>query len=244
MNPGASYSKKIKVQIFECDLAGRLRLSYLMRHIQQLGEDQLEALGIGYQKTLQEHSMVFLLTRIVLEVERMPTVYEELTFTTRPLEPVKAQFFRETAVSDAEGNRLVTAWSAWLLFDPSARRVLRPGKFPYPLDCGPAPDQQRFELALPEGSPAGRHTVGFSQVDINRHLTNSAYSDIIYDCLPWQMAEEGRLASVSIHFQSEAKPGEEIALFTHIEDGNSCTVYGTVEQSPCFGARLTFHTAG
>lgn len=239
MGSGASYSKQIKVQLSECDVRQRLRLSCLMRQMQQLGEDQLEQLGIGYRKTLEEHSMVFLLARIALQIERMPIGGEIITLTTRPLEAVKAQFFRETVVRDEAGNLLLTAWSAWLLFDPATRRVLRPSRFPYALDCGPAPNQTLFELNPPEGSPAGERVVRFSDVDVNRHLTNSVYSDIAYDCLPWQVAEERELAGVCIHFQSEARPEETIALFT-AQEGNAHYIYGTIEERACFSACLTF----
>ncbi len=240
MNPGAFYSKRIQVQIYECDLALRLRLSYLMRHIQQVSEDQLEAMGAGYQKVLKQHSMVFLLTRIALQIQRMPQAGEQLTLSTRPLESIKAQLFRETVVRDEQGSRLLTAWSAWLLFDPAARRVLRPNRVPYTLNCGPAPDLSVFELPALEGSPAGERVVRFSDVDVNRHLTNSVYGDIAYDCLPWQVAAEGKLATVCFHFQSEAKPGENLALFAAQQNDFDYTVYGTLEQRPCFAARLTF----
>ena len=239
MGSGACYSKQIKVQLSECDLKGRLRLSCLMRQMQQVGEDQLEQLGIGYRKTLEEHSMVFLLARIALQIERMPRGGETITLTTRPLEAVKAQFFRETVVRDAEGNLLLTAWSAWLLFDPATRRVLRPSRFPYALDCGPAPDQGVFDFQPPQGIPVGKRVVRFSDVDVNRHLTNSVYSDIAYDCLPWQVAEEGELAGVCIHFQSEARPGETIDLFT-VQEGNTHYIYGTIEGRACFSTCLTF----
>ena len=60
-------------------------------------------------------------------------------------------------------------------------------------------------------SEVGRHVVLYHEIDVNRHLNNTRYMDLLVDFLPER--ESHWVTGFSLHFLSEAPLGEELTVF-------------------------------
>lgn len=136
LNPEGTYAITHRVELAECDPKDRMRLSWIMRLQQEAGEKQLLELGIGHQK-LWEEGMVFLLSKMAVQILQTPRYLQEIVVETCPL-PVKgAAFQRETVMTDrTTGQKLVQIYTSWMMVNTNDWKILRPAAFPYPLIRG------------------------------------------------------------------------------------------------------------
>ena len=81
-HPEGTFTLARHVDFYECDLALRMRPSNLVRVLQQAGEDQLSSMGMNYHRLKDLHGMGFVTSRVILEIDRMPTAEENITIET------------------------------------------------------------------------------------------------------------------------------------------------------------------
>lgn len=218
-----TYTKQIEIAYPDCDIHNRLRLSNVMRIIQQIGGEHLDkAMGLTYEKMAQD-GMVLLLSKERLAVKRMPKAGEKITLVTNPRAPKGAQLLRDVSFI-AGGEEIICAETAWTAANTQTHRIIRPAELPYPL----FPEAEARELAVtamrvkePENAKiTGVRTIRFSDIDCNNHLNNAVYGDIIYDFLPTELSVEKELAEFYISFQSEAVLGDDVTIrLGNLDDG-------------------------
>ncbi|PWM39647.1 MAG: hypothetical protein DBX66_01775 [Clostridiales bacterium] len=241
INDNKQYEKNIQVQSYECDILNRIKLSYLLRHMQEISGEHLDELGLPYER-LAELGQVFLLAKLRLKIERLPRCRERLRLLTTPKLPIKAQFIRTNEIFSEAGERLAVADTTWLLVDPQSRRILRPKEFtgvlPMTEDLEPT-TLTRYRPLPPEGlEPAGVREVRYSDLDINRHMNNAGYADVICDALPFGELER-EAKELYLHYQNEVREGERISLLRGKTSEGSWYLRGEKETLCCFEALLT-----
>lgn len=239
-----TYSKKIEIAYPDCDIHNRLRLSNVMRIIQQIGGEHLEkAMGLTYEKMAQD-GMVLLLSKERLAVKRMPQAGETVTLVTNPRAPKGAQLLRDVSFIDKQGEEIIYAETAWTAANTQTHRIIRPAELPYPL----FPEAEAKEFAVtamrvkePENAEAiGVRTIRFSDIDCNNHLNNAVYGDIIYDFLPTELSIKKELTEFYISFQSEAVLGDDVAIRLGKLDDGRIYISGAKEDKTCFSSALKF----
>ena len=212
-----TYVFSTDVPYYQCDLEGRIKLSYLLKIVERAAGEHLDFLGLPYERLYQE-GIVFLLSRVAVRILDCPTGREHLRVETAPQSPKGAQFHRQIILCREDtGDRLAEIHTAWFLVDPHTRKVLRPGSFKHELAT--IPD----ELALPRLAagrlhPAGevlasdRFTVRYSHLDVNRHLNNTVYADLVTDLLPFDELVRRGIAEFDIAYRHESRHGEVLDL--------------------------------
>ena len=87
----------------------------------------------------------------------------------------------------------------------------------HPSKCD-GPDVKK--LKLPKHLEyAAKHTVSYSDLDVNAHLNNVKVSDIICNALKLETAMEGKYVSeFQIGYLKESKPGDELILSVSASD--------------------------
>lgn len=239
-NPQMTYRFEHKVSFYECDLALRMKPAVLLRVMQQGGEDQLVSMGLGYETLRDRYSMAFLVSRLIMEIDRMPQNNETFTVETCPMGSAGSQFFRQANALDAAGNVLVRLYTSWTLFDPAAGRVLRPKQFPIELQGGTLEiDPKAFRLKAGETCPAGRRPVVYSDLDSNGHMNNAVYFDVICDMLPLEQLTAQSPRRIHLVYDQQALPGVPLELFCGRE-GDCWTLAGRQQDHGCFEAQVNF----
>lgn len=242
---GTAFYKEIRVSDPECEIHNRMKLSEILRHMQEISGEHLDALGMPYEK-LYETRQVFLLSKIWLTIVRQPKSGEILRWNTMPLPPIGAQFIRSNDVTDAMGNLILHSDSLWILVDPETRRILRPSQFQCNLHFGKPygkENMERFHIKRPPSlQPAGVRDVLFSDLDVNRHMNNAIYANIVCDFLPDDVIQRREPASLYLHFQNEAVLHDRLEI-SHLQIAeDSWFTAADKADTKCFESILNFKT--
>lgn len=223
-----------------CDHRGEARLSYFLAMAQQISMAHCDSAGIG-DAFFRTRGMAFLMAKLRLEIERTPLGGERLELFTEPNLPTKAQYRRRTTFF-AGGSVIARMDARWVLVDTASRKLLRrvPQGLELPfLDAEELPD---FRPSMPDNLTLRETaTVRYSMIDVNGHLNNTVYADLICNMLERELLGDKRLRTVEIFYHHEAMPGAGIDLWL-AEQNDNFYIRGTVENSPCFEAQGTLET--
>lgn len=235
--------KQIRLTDYECDQKGKIKLSYILRHMQEISGEHLEEIGLPYME-LYRQGQVFLLSKMDLTVSRRPEMEEVVTFYTSPKQPIGAQYIRCNDVVDAKGEIILHADTSWLLVDPESRRILRPKDFVGQLPLNETFDKKKLQdMKIPMVSvceEAGEREIRYSDLDVNRHMNNAAYADVIFDYLPDEVSENQEPSFLRIHFQNEALLHERLRIFRAQMEDQSWYLSAEKQSGKCFEAWIKF----
>ena len=241
--PDWTYQSGHQVTFYECDCALRMKPSALLRVLQQAGEDQLVSMNMDYERLYHEYHMAFLVSRLIMDIERMPKNNEQLRIETCPMGSAGSQFFRETHAVDAQENAIVKLYTSWTLYDPHAGKVLRPKAFPLDLNGGTMEiDPKEFKLKIELGEPAGCRPVVYSDLDSNGHMNNAVYLDVVCDMLPLEALKKAPPRRIRLAYDHQALPGVDLALYKDQPAAGQYLLTGMQEDRRCFEAEVIFPT--
>lgn len=229
------------VEYAYCDHRGAVRLSWLLAAAQQASMEHCTAAGIG-DSYFRDKGLVFLLAKLSLDIPQMPMGGQELALFTQPNLPYRAQYRRITNFSAPGGTLLAAMDARWVLVDIHSRKLLRKlpdgVEFPF-LAAEELPDLR--PLCPGELTPCEQVTVRFSMLDVNGHMNNAVYGDLVCNVLEPQLMTDRRLRKVEVFYHREARLGDVIALATHLAD-DRFFIRGTIGDMVCFEAAGTLLT--
>lgn len=231
-----------KVSDYDCDCSNHLKISAVMKYMQQTSSQQLAHMGFSVEKLMQE-KMVFLLSKISIQIHRMPVCNEEIVVGTAPTQPRGARFVREFVVESPKGERLVSALSLWILVHPDTRKILRPSFFPYDMQFQPPALQEIMEdVSLEKQSTSSsvctQISVQYSHIDINQHVNNAVYADFVCDTLPYQKVISRGIRTLILSFQKEAKQNDLLTLCRQQQGDGVYHITGQHSGKACFEAAV------
>lgn len=212
--PEKTFEMQQSVEYAYCDHRGEARLSYLLAMAQQISMAHCDSGGVGGD-FFRDRGTAFLLAKLRLDIPRTPRGSEQLTLFTRPNLPVRAQYRRLTSFSAQDGELLCSMDSRWVLVDIASRHLLRrlPEGIELPfLEAEELPD---FRQSLPPDDLTLREeiSVRYSMLDINNHMNNTVYGDIISNLLESRLLSGKRIRSVEIFYHNEALFGDKLQLW-------------------------------
>ncbi len=223
----------------ECNLRGELKLYGLLNYLQDIAAQHADILDFGME-TIAQKNMIWILSRLLIKIERMPTLGEKISLETYPTQGVKAFAVRQYAILDEENQPIVKASSFWLLLNASTLRPLKPSEHvPYP----PANLARAVYFTQPDklkNAPMDFNqrtpiTVGYADIDLNRHLNNAVYARYIEDEVGKIIQQSPAFDTVQIHFNHAAVADDIIATGAVRTDEQSFYIDGVApEGTPAF----------
>lgn len=168
---------------------------------------------------LRAENKVFVISRLSFSIYDEIRFDDKLEISTWPSESRGASFPRSTRVT-RDGRIVAELISQWALVDPVNKTLWRASAYepdfeyeePLELDL---PTRMR----IPQGtvlSLVGEHTVEYHDVDMNKHLNNTNYPDILCSFLPTMIGK--RVVSMAISYLREAPLGAVIKVYSSKED--------------------------
>ena len=235
----------------------RLRMSDLFRLLEEASIAHTEALGCTRDKTLDK-GLLWIITRQLVEIEEMPAYDEEITVRSWQGD-MQHVFFPRFYEIEREGKILIKGQALWMLMEEETRSMAMPEDYDIFIPGRPGSD----DMALPaitipkdadEPSESAHLVIRFSQIDINGHMNNTRYFDVIDDLLhSSQITGEGSAASnsdmndvclagppkkVIANYLSELRLGDEFSLHKY-ENAGVLYFEGTGDR-PYFRIRYDF----
>jgi len=213
-----TYVFTFRVNSYQTDMNSRMMPSAILEVMQEMAGAHAELLGIG-RSMLLDKNLVWVLTRIEVQMARYPVFGETITAETFPM-PNRRWFFpRYFIFRDEDGNQIGCAGSLWVLLDVQERRMSRPDAV-LPL----MPDNS--DLVAPLGLPAAvtdvagtfeasTHVPVYTDLDMNGHVNNTKYLDWCCNALGIKTLRTHELASFALNYNQEILPDQEIRMELH-----------------------------
>jgi acyl-ACP thioesterase len=203
------WRREFQVGSYEVDPSGCLKLASLFNYLQETAGGHAEHLDLGYHALRERDGLGFVLSRITVEIAKMPTWEERIVLITWPKRAEKLLALRDFLIVRAESlphedrpalsrqdleelsanaEPLVRATTAWLLIDVERMRPVRPekrlGSIPISPDLEAISTVPR-RLLQPSGPPMSEQTriVHYSDIDQNDHVNNARYVEWMTDFL-------------------------------------------------------------
>ena len=214
------WREEYKIDSQDLDFNGVARASVLMRYMQESANSQCRALGPSLESLREEHGLAFLLSRFSAGFYATVFAYDNLVAETWGVESRGFSFHRCYRLW--RGDTVVAeACAVWALVDVENRRPVRvseyrPG-FEYDemltLDTPP-------RIVFPSEPPlrlVREHTVTYGETDMNMHMNNTRYPDMLCDFRPDMNGK--RMSRVTLSFVHEAALGHTLDIYRAEQNG-------------------------
>ena len=240
-----SYSQNFNVDSLHVDYEKKYSLCGLMRHFHAAVEKHAYDLGVDANSILDKFKAIWIITRIRIDIDRMPVWQNDITVETFPLSPGIVRMEREAKFAFG-GETFARLSSEWCMLDKDTGRPRRPGQTGYPVSMAHregfvtagyskfAPDYNEADLAF-------THTVRVSDLDMNVHMNNVAYIRLAGDAFGTRELTDKRLSSFEIIFKAQSFEGEDIRVYRAAAGDNKYYVSGIkTDGTRVFDTMFTF----
>ncbi len=202
-----------RVSTYDTDISGNMRASAVLRFLEETANLQMKSMGPSNEQ-LRADGKAFILSRLAVSIYKPLHAYDEIVGESWGCDSKGVSYYRCGRLLH-EGNIAAEMVSVWALLDIESRRLCRVGEVPMGFDTDPMleldlPHHIRIPKDLPL-SLMGERTVSYSDLDINQHMNNTVYADVLCDFVP-HMCDK-RVIGLSLHFVNEAKLGETIKVY-------------------------------
>ena len=203
----------------DTDINNVVGASGVLRYMQDTANRQMKGEGPSYDELL-DRGLAFVVSRIRLSLYDPLYAHDEIeseTWTT----PSKGAIFNRCYRITKGGLIMAEAAACWALVGTKDRRIHRVGE----VDFGYSEDEpleldQPTRIRIPDDVPlrlAGERVVEYADVDVNGHMNNTRYPDIMCG---WAAPMKGKRAvSMGINFRSEAPLGGTLKIYHGEDDG-------------------------
>lgn len=211
--------QNFSVDIHHCDANSNLRVTEMLRFMQQCSSKQLENSAISQSK-LVEMGKTYVLCRLNISIYKSVHPGEELEISTWPCES-RGLLLTRCYQARVGGNIVAEVITVWGVIDIETRQLCRISSLPVDLEC-----EEPLELDSPSRiyipsdlslSLVGERVVAYSDLDMNIHMNNTNYADMICNFLPEM--EHKRVIMMGISYVSEARLGEVLKVYITKSEG-------------------------
>ena len=235
------YKQEQSTKSYFVNRFGKLSTSYLFWQIQDIAWEHAEMLGVGYDN-LQQEQQFWVLSRLLVKIERRPEWGEKFTIETWPTGSDGFLAHRDIRFIDKKGNHIIKASTSWLILDLKTKRILRFDTF----KGFPYHDERVFEeVAGKVKSPTSDDELAFTpvlfnEIDVNQHFNSGRYLERIIDNYNFDFHEKHDLTELEINFVKEGIPGDHLAIKKQVIDAENhlCSVVRESDGADLIRARL------
>lgn len=233
------FHREFKIASTQVNASRQLKLASLLQLFQDVAIDGAAYIGCGTDVTFPR-GLLWVVTRMEIDIKRMPAYEETIDIYTYPGMTMGFFYPRHFFVKDASGEIIIRGASIWALIHESDRHLEMKNQFPdipgtsMEGEIGrPAKLKANIDAPLLE-----TRKIRYSDVDLNRHLNNTKYIEIIEDLLPGCEHERRVLTHVAINYDRELHEGDILEL--HGDTGMDFFVTGISGSIPVFEIALQY----
>ncbi len=209
------YTVKFTVNSHDTDMHGAATPSVILRYMQEAANLQISHSHPNASELRYEHGKAFILSRVTVNIYSDLHAEDEIEVSTWA-NPSEGMSFKRSAQIRRNGVIVAEMISVWALLNIETRRLCRVSDITLGFDTEPEfpeidePERLRMPSDL-EPKLMGERTVYYSDIDVNEHMNNTNYPDMLLDFLP--DVQDKKVYSFSIHFMNEAKMGTSFKIY-------------------------------
>ena len=213
------------------DANDNLSIKSILSIFQDVAANHAEEIGVGYL-TMLNKNLYWVLSRVKFDIIKQPQIDETVTVETWPHEKGRIDFDRDMKILSEDGAVLITATSKWCVIDTVNRRLQKTENVNYIGEIHPEINYtEKFDkIALPESGQSFMfsHSVGFCDLDHNKHMNNTNYANLIANAIT-----NKTVTHFEINFINECLENDEISIFKTTSDSGEYIV-GKVQDKTVF----------
>lgn len=236
------YQHDKKIGFFDLDAFGKMRLTALIKYINDASWYNAQLLGAGMEEMLKS-DMIFILQRLGIQIFSLPKLDDIITIKTWPGGMTRSAFKRNGEVLNAAGEKIIEWESLWVLVDVNERKIKRPTQSPvaFPLYGKLGVQIEATRVKVPEAAKkltAYYHNVQYSELDINGHMNSAIYADLVANVLSKidkQSIEN--MKNIQFNYVNEAKLNDEVLVECSASD-DATYVSGTCGEEVVFTTKI------
>ncbi len=229
-------TKKLKILTEHCDPSRKLRLSSLLKFLQEVSIEDTERLGYPRSTTL-DRGLLWVIGKQRVKINRLPCYDETVEILTYPGEKIPFLFPRHCKIYSSSGELLVSSSAAWTLIDEKSRLMVDPEHFGIVIEGENKSDEIGFQFPFKgfDLKKEATFAAKWRDCDLNGHMNNTAYLDEAEDLIPHSFLKEHELSFLDVAYKKEIPLGQEIPV--QYDEENLVYVFS----SASFFIRLGFH---
>ncbi len=215
-----------------------LKLNTALNMYQDVAVRNVDDLGLGMDRLLNEYGYMWVVTRMYLEFYKCPKYLEEIYVSTYPSSLRGGfAFMRQAEIADLNDNPYIKISSTWVLMDHATHRMVVRPKVPDFHEEHPNALKEPDKVNKEEASLVYSRTIRYCDCDLNNHLNNVRYVDMILDLFDAEFFKKKMIATLLLNYEKEVRCGEKIDVFANVD---KTYVEGVVNGNSVFKAKLTF----
>jgi len=215
------FSERYLISCHDEDMRGIVKPSSALRYMQECVNSQMREMGPSNDE-LRREDKAFLLSRVYTELTEPLYAGDKIEAQTWSCGQKGFRFFRCHQLLK-DGKVVARTYSVWALIDINEGKLIRTTEFHAGFDDDPPFDTTEMAqtFAVPhtdEMELVGTHRVCYAETDVNRHMNNTEYPDMLCDFIDLLGK---RVCYFAINFQNEAPLGEVLSVYrTTADDGS------------------------
>ena len=211
---GKVYTETFQLRPAQCDMGQLWRPGAILETMQDTAGAHSILLGVDRDSLIGKGGLVWVVTRLHVEMTRMPKAGENISIETYPTAPRHMFFPRSHIFRDENGTQIGSANSLWVTMDMETRRITKSDhvleKMPDNSDLSPAAGMPATVRALPGDVTAGAIEPCYTDLDVNEHVNNTKYLDWCCNAIGIDIMQKKRMLSFDVNYDMEIRPGAQI----------------------------------
>lgn len=226
------YNLPANIASYETDAYGQLSLANLLHLFQEAANHHATALGWGLEY-LSSVNKFWILSRLKILIDQVPKHKEEIVTSTWPRGAVGFFAYRDYQLV-YKNTPSINAVSSWMILDKFTHRPVKIDQLNKEL-----PFHEESFLPFPvskipvveKNYPILERKVYFSDIDINLHVNNAKYVEIISDALSEKLKSRFRIKELDIQYLQESQQGDNLIVYAHNDLSDSSEIFLSIDNS-------------
>ena len=234
------YQKDFIISNNDVDYRFRLKVSAIFRIFQDVALFATQDLGVD-SITLSKKNIDWVITRMDVEIKRLPKCNEKITVCTYPGKDLAMLYPRFFYILDENKNVIIRCSSIWALINAKDRKVIVDRDVISKLPA----ESSEYELPLPGKIVASEdkmfletRKIHYSDLDFNCHMNNVRYVELLMDSHDFDYYKTHRPAFISLNYIKEIKEKDSVSIYSDRQ--NPETIEVQVDGTTSFLSKVTF----
>lgn len=217
-----TYQETKTIRAYDVDFNNKIKISSVFNLLQDVASVHADLLGLGF-KDLYKLDLGWVLSWVKLNIDKYPAFGDSVIIKTWLRCKFKLYSMRDYSMQDGDGTILLSATSAWLPINTKSKRIIDTKNLPQEIIYQPdliAVDE--FPDKIITGATQEillNKKFRYTDIDINQHVNNTRYIEMILDCYPTDHYVVNQIKSFEISFSSESFFDDEIEITRSSGDG-------------------------
>ena len=228
MTEKRTFSIEMEVPYYFVNFTGDMRLSALVDAMLLTSEKQLHQADIDSSEMVKNNGLGWVVVQYHMDIDKMPKLGQKIKVTTQATSYNKYFFYRDFWIDDEEGNRMVSATSAFVLIDIKQRKIVSAAdRLDDLFGAVETTKLKRFNrIKVPDDFDFQQQQhIGYYNIDVNKHVNNSYYFDWMVDTLDIDFIGNHQLTSMDIKYDKELNIKSQPVAYAKLDNTNNKSIH-------------------